>query len=99
MIDAEAARHAQMHHQHLAVVEACKQVFRAPLKRIDLPPLKSLCEMLGQREAQIAAPLLDARKAVPDENRCKPQSDRLHLRQFGHKVLPQCETNSVAAQQ
>ena len=39
MVDAEAARHAEMHHQHLAVIEPREQIFGAPVERIDLSPL------------------------------------------------------------
>jgi hypothetical protein len=99
LIDAEASGHAEMHDQHLAVVEPRQEIFRAPVERIDLSPAQALSETLRQRKAQVAAPLLDARKAVTDENRRQPQSDRLDLRQFGHQLLPQCETISVAPQQ
>ena len=98
-VDAEAAGHAKMHDQHLAVVEACEQVFGTPVERIDLAAPKPLGEMLRQREAQVVPPLLYAGKAVADQDRRKPQSHRLHLRQLGHGRLPQCKTNSVAAQQ
>ena len=99
LIDAEAAGHAEMHHQHLAVVEPGEQIFGAPVERVDRSPAQALREVLRQRKAQVIAPLLDARKAVADQDRRKPQSHRLHLRQFGHEMLPQCETNSVAPQQ
>ena len=80
LIDAEAAGHAEMHHQHLAVVEPRQQIFGAPVERIDLSPLQALGEVLRQRKAQVLAALLDARKAVADQDRRKAQSHRLDLR-------------------
>ena len=72
LIDAEAAGHAEMHHQHLAVVEPGKQIFGAPVERVDRSPAQALREVLRQRKAQVMAPLLDARKAVADQDRRKP---------------------------
>jgi hypothetical protein len=70
-IDAETSGHAEMHHQHLAIVEPRQQILGAPVERIDLSPLQALSEVLRQRKAQVMAPLLDARKAVADQDRRK----------------------------
>src|SRR5262245_7076453 len=84
LIDAEAAGHAEMHHQHLAVVEPRQQILGSPVERIDLSALQALSEVLRQRKAQVLAPLLHAGKAVTDQDPRKASSHRLDLRQFGH---------------
>src|SRR5262249_34952509 len=71
LIDAEAAGHAEMHHQHLAVVEPRQQILGAPGERIALSPLQALSEALRQWKAQVMAPLLHASKAVADQDRRK----------------------------
>ncbi len=65
-VDAEAAGHAEMHHQHLAVVEPGEQIFRPPVQRLDRPPGKPLGEIDGEGKAQIFAPLLDGCEAIAD---------------------------------
>ena len=68
-IDREATGHAEMHDQHLAVVEPRQEIFRAPVERLDLPPVKPLGEALGQREsADLSA---SARRA---RTHCRPGS-------------------------
>jgi hypothetical protein len=84
MIDAEAPGHAEMHHQHLAIIESRQEIFGAAVERLDPPSLKPLREVLRQRKAQIPAPLLDAREAIADENGRQSEADRFDLRKFGH---------------
>ena len=72
LIDAEAAGHAEMHHQHLAVVEPASRYLARRSSASTFRPRKRSREVLRQRKAQVAAPLLDARKAVADQDRRKP---------------------------
>ena len=83
-IDREATAHAEMHDQHLAVVEPGKEIFRAPVERLDLSPGQPLAEALGQGKAQIGPPLLDPRERVADQDRLKSPSHGLNLRKFWH---------------
>ena len=98
-VDAEAAGHAEMHHQHLAVVEPGEQVLRPSVERLDLPPGEPLGEIDGERKAQILAPLLDAREAIADQHRLKAHPHGFNLRKFGHSGLPAMRKVSVALQQ
>ena len=73
-----------MHDEHLAVVETRQEIFRAPVESLDFPPFEPLGEALGQREAQILAPLLDARELVADQDWLKAPSHRLDLWKLRH---------------
>ena len=79
MVDAEAPGHAEMHHQHFAVVEPGEQIFGAPVERLYLPPGQPRAEILGQRNAQIGAPLLDARERVADQHGLQSPAHGFHL--------------------
>ena len=73
-----------MHHQHLAVVEPRQEIFGAPVERLDRPARQPLAEALGQREAQIGPPLLDARERVADQDRRQSPAHGLDLWKLGH---------------
>ncbi len=65
-VDAEAAGHAEMHHQHLAIVEPGEQVLRPPVERLDRPPGKPLGKIDGEGKAQIFPPLLNGCETIAD---------------------------------
>ena len=76
-----------MHHQHLAVIEPREQIFRPPVERLDLPPSKPFAEALGEREAQVGAPLLDVRERVADQDRLKAPAHGFDLRKLWHEYF------------
>ncbi|CAM5218925.1 hypothetical protein BTHI11S_00856 [Bosea thiooxidans] len=78
-LDDEAAAHAQMHDQRLAVVEIRDQVFGAPRQRLDAPPRQPLGEPFRQRKAQIGPTLLDAGEALARHGGLQPAPDGLDL--------------------
>src|SRR4029078_10977432 len=98
LVDAEPPRHAEMHDQHLAVVEAREQVFGTPVECLDSPALEAVGETYGQRKAQIAAPLLDARETIADKDRLEAQTHRFDLRQLRHEDGTAMRNNPVAVQ-
>ena len=61
--DAERARHAEMHHQHLARRQIGQQIFRPPAEALDRLPGQALFEVLGNRPAQAAVAHLDLGQA------------------------------------
>jgi hypothetical protein len=95
-IDAEAAGHAEMHHEHLAVIEFGQEIFCAPVERLDPSPSQPPREILRQGKAQVRAPLLDIRETIADEDRLKSAPDRLDLRQLGHRPFPYCSAKNIS---
>ena len=68
-LHAEPAGHAEVHGQHLAVVEMDEDVLGAPVEPLDRAPREPLGEALGQRKAQVRAALLHAHEAAPAQHR------------------------------
>jgi hypothetical protein len=83
-VDAEAAGHAEMHYQHLAVIEPSQQIFGPAVESLDRPPGKPLGEIYRQRKAQIFAALLNGCEAIADQDRRKAHPHGFNLREFGH---------------
>ncbi len=100
-VDEEASGHAEMHDQHLAIVEPHQQVFCPPVERLDLTPREPLAEMLGQRHAQVRSSLLHARERLADENRLKSPPHSFDLWQLRHaeRLFSAMQKSAVAAQQ
>ena len=90
MIDLEAAAHAEMHDEHLTVVEPHQQIFGATIERLDAPSFQPLGKMGGEGKAQILAPLLDRGEPMADENRAQSPPHGLDLRQLRHEAPTQC---------
>jgi hypothetical protein len=84
-VDAEAAGHAEMHHQHLAVVEPRQEIFGAAVERFDSSPGKPLRKVLRQRKAQVPTPLLDAHETIADQNGRQSKANGLNFRELGHE--------------
>ncbi len=87
-----------MHDQHLAVVEPGEQIFGPPVERLDLAPCQPLAEALGQRKAQIGAPLLHARERVAHEDGLQAPAHGLHFRQLWHGVPAYCSAEETSLQ-
>ena len=80
-----------MYDQHLAVVQPCQEIFRAPVERLDLSPGQPLGETLGKGKAQIFPPLFDPRERIPDKDRLKAPSHGLNLRKLWHRPYRNAE--------
>ena len=100
-VDEEAPRHAEMHDQHLAIVEPDEQVFCPPVERFDLAPREPLAEMLGQRHAQVRPSLLHARERLADQHRLKSPPHSFDFWQLRHaaRLFSAMQKTIVAAQQ
>ena len=82
--DQEPPGHAEVGHPGLAGVEPRQKVFGPPVQRLDLRPLQSLGEVLGQGEAQVRPEGLDTTEPRADQRRLQPAPDRLDLWKLGH---------------
>ncbi len=85
----EAARHAQVDHEHLAVVEPAQEVLAAARDRPDLAALQSGHEVLALSvPAHGARPVhLDALDLLAADLAVEVAAHDLHLRELGHAVL------------
>ena len=82
--DAERARHAEMHHQHVAGGEIGEEIFCASAEAFDGLPFEPRGEILRQRPAQVAAARLDLGEARAFHDGRKPAAHGLDFGQFGH---------------
>jgi hypothetical protein len=99
MIDAEAAGHAEMHDQNLAVIEPGEQILGAPVQRLNLPPFEPLREMVRKREAQVFPPLLDIGEAIADKDWHQALPHCLDFREFRHRTAYRNAKGFIAVQQ
>ena len=83
-IDPERAAHAQMHHQHHAVVEIAQQIFRPPRQAHHPPPRQARGKILREGKPQIGPALLDADDAATLHGRGKAGADGFDFGEFGH---------------
>ena len=87
LFNQEAAGHAKVHGQHLAVVEMHQNVFGPPLEALHCTSRQALGKFLRQRKTQVLAALLDLHEASPGQHRGKPASNGLDFRKLRHPLL------------
>ena len=81
-----AAGHAQMDHQHHAVIQAQQQILGAPVDRLDGPADQAVRQIIGQRIAQIGPPLFDGGEPLAKDSGRQATADGFDFGQFGHCV-------------
>ena len=86
--DPERARHAEMHHQHVAGGKVGEQIFRPPPEPGDGAALEPLDEILRQRPAQVGPARLDLDEPRALHHRLQAAADGLDFGQFGHARRP-----------
>ena len=82
--DAERARHAEMHHQHVARRQIGQQIFRAPPEPFDGLTFQALFEALRDRPAQAAMTHLDFLDCRAFHGRRQAATHGFDFGQFGH---------------
>ena len=84
LADAERARHAEMHQQHVAGGQIGQQIFGAAAEAFDLLALQPLLEILRHRPAQAAVAHLDLFEARALHGGREPPAHGLDFGKFGH---------------
>ena len=74
-----------MDDEHGAVVEVDREVFRPPPDGDDFPPSEALDEAARERNAKVAAPLLDLEERRAFHDRRKAAADGFDFGKFGHR--------------
>jgi hypothetical protein len=97
VVDREAAGHAEMHDENLAIVEPRQEIFRAPVESLDRPSLEPLGEVLRQRKAQVFPALLDARERIADQDRLKALPHGFDLWKLRHGIYRSAKETVCAA--
>ena len=83
-LDAERARHAEMHDQHGAVVEIGEQVLRAPAEAVTVRPVRRLAKPRGKGRRRSRPALLDLARCRAFHDRREPAADGFDFGKFGH---------------
>ena len=81
LLDAERARHAEMHHQHVAGRQVGEQIFGAAAEPGHGLAFEPLREILRQRPAQVAATRLDLDRSARPPSRARARGARFRLRE------------------
>ena len=84
--DAEGARHAEMHDEHVAGRKIGKEVFRAAAKASDGLILEPRREVLREGKAQVGAARLDFPEARALHDGREPPANRFNLGEFRHSL-------------
>ena len=82
--NAERARHAEMHQQHLAGRQIRQQILRAPVQAFDGRALEPLVEVLRKRKAQVRPALLDPHEARTLHHGLQAAAHGFDFGKFGH---------------
>ena len=86
----KTSAHAQMHDQHITIVEISQNIFGAARQRLDAPPGEPGGKAVGKWKAQVGPALLNAGQRCPFHGGGKAALDRLHFRQFRHRCPLAC---------
>jgi hypothetical protein len=86
--DGKASRHAEMHHEHVVALKIGEKIFGAAAEGENPAAGQPRREILGERETQIGAALLDACEACPGHHGFEPAANGFNLGQFGHGQTP-----------
>ena len=86
-LDAKRPRHAEMHHEDVAVVQRRPKVFGAALQREDPTTGEAAREGVGQREAEVRPALLHRLDGSALEERGEPTPDGFDLGKFGQTEI------------
>jgi hypothetical protein len=99
LIDAEAAGHAEMHDEHLAVIEPGEQIFGAPVERIDRAPRKRSAKCFGSGKRKSPRRCSTLAKLLPTRTGASPSLTVSTSGSSGMKCYRNAKRISVAAQQ
>src|SRR4030095_4657509 len=84
MIDAPAARHAEMEDHRVGAVGVNQPIFGAAAEVRDGGARQPLAKVLGKGPTQIGSPHFDARDSVSLEDALKPTNRGFEFGKFGH---------------
>ena len=87
-LDAERARHAEMHDEHAAVVEVGGQILRPAAEADHLAAGEPLGEARRERRAEIRPPLLDLDDGRTLHHRREAEADGFDFGEFGQESSP-----------